>query len=71
MINQSIESTSHIELQRLIITSDVESLPNSMEAEGDNTGIRLRRVGESSKLRGSVRNENVGNFVSKNGASRS
>jgi hypothetical protein len=70
MINKSIESTSHIELKHLI-TTEVESLPNSVEAEGDNTGIRLRRVGESSKLRGSVRNEDVGNSVAKSRVSRS
>jgi hypothetical protein len=70
IINQSIESTSHIELRHLI-TSEVKSLPNPVEAEGDSTGIHLRRVGESSKLRSSVKNENVGNSVAKNGASRS
>lgn len=49
---RSVESsvTSHIELQHLI-ASEAESLRSSVEADGDNTGIRLRRVGESQKPR--------------------
>ncbi|KAI0004984.1 hypothetical protein BJV74DRAFT_880905 [Russula compacta] len=49
---RSVESsvTPHIELQHLI-ASEVESLKSSVEADGDNTGIRLRRVGESLKPR--------------------
>jgi len=49
--------TSHIDLQHLI-ASEVESLKSGVEADGDNSGIRLRRLGESQKLR----NRPVGNL---------
>ncbi|KAI0254662.1 hypothetical protein BJV78DRAFT_866940 [Lactifluus subvellereus] len=47
---RSAESTPNIELQHLI-ASEVETLGSSAETEGDNTGIRLRRVGDASRLR--------------------
>lgn len=49
--------TSHIDLQHLI-SSEVESLKSGVEADGDNSGIRLRRLGDSQKLR----NRPVGNL---------
>jgi len=42
--------TTSIDLQRLI-ASEVESLKSGVEPDGDNKGVRLRRVGESQKLR--------------------
>lgn len=43
-------ATPHIDLQQLI-ASEVESLKSGVETDGDNAGIRLRRVGESQKRR--------------------
>jgi hypothetical protein len=42
--------TPPIDLQRLN-ASEVESLKSGVEPDGDNTGFRLRHVGESQKLR--------------------
>lgn len=49
---RSVESsvTPPNDLQRLM-ASEVESLNSGVEPDGDNTGVRLRRVGESQKLR--------------------
>ncbi|KAI0304135.1 hypothetical protein BC826DRAFT_214229 [Russula brevipes] len=44
-----VESTKHIELQH-VIASEVESLKSSAEADGENRGIRQRRIGESQNL---------------------
>jgi hypothetical protein len=48
---RSVESsvTPQNDLQRLI-PSEVESLKSGVEPDGDNTGVRQRRVGESQKL---------------------
>ena len=49
---RSVESvvTQHGDLQHLI-ASEVESLKSGVEPDGDNTGVRPRRVGVSQKLR--------------------
>ncbi|KAF8484795.1 hypothetical protein DFH94DRAFT_716122 [Russula ochroleuca] len=51
-------ATPHIDLQQLI-ASEVESLRSGVETDGDNSGIRLRRVGESQKRR----DRPVGNYA--------